>query len=151
MTLEEAEKKYGVIKNGKWADEEDHCVLMAVPDALMRVMINSASHLPTHHIYANKDMAGPLARVFQKIVDRDLLHEVMTFDGCLEVRDVRGQPGHPSAHSYALAIDLNAVYNPLGRTPTMAPEIVECFKEEGFAWGGDFNRRDGMHFSYAWE
>jgi len=59
-----------------------------------------------------------------------------------------------SAHSWPVAIDVNADTNPFsadGRLRTdMPPEFVECFTAEGFGWGGDWSgSKDAMHFSLA--
>jgi hypothetical protein len=51
-----------------------------------------------------------------------------------------------STHSWGMAIDLNASWNKLGAIPTLSREFVNCFKKEGFKWGGEFSRKDGMHF-----
>jgi len=31
----------------------------------------------------------------------------------------------------------------------MSHELVQCFKDAGFDWGGDWTRPDGMHFQLA--
>jgi hypothetical protein len=149
LTLAEAEARYGRIENGVWPDEGKWCSIFQVPDDVAEVLINAATGLPTHHIYCNVDIQGPLSRVFQKVVMRGLLSELQSFDGCFMIRDIRGLPGQVSTHAYALAVDINASVNQLGKPPTMSPDIVKCFEEEGFIWGGDFRRRDGMHFQFA--
>jgi hypothetical protein len=42
---------------------------------------------------------------------------------------------------------LNAADNKLGQLSTLSPEFVQCFKDAGFTWGGNFSRLDPMHFS----
>lgn len=148
-SLAGAQARYGAIVNGRWADEAKWCLLMPAPAALK--WINSATKGPVTHIYLNKDMLAALNLAFQNIIDRNLVDELKTFDGCFEIRDVRAEPGHPSCHSYGLAIDINAATNKLGEAPTMNPRLVTCFVDAGFDWGGNFHRKDGMHFSYAWE
>jgi hypothetical protein len=79
--------------------------------------------------------------------------ELETMDGCFNIRMVRGD-FVMSAHSYGLAIDINAAKNKLGQTSGGffdLPEFVKCFKDQGFDWGGEFTRPDPMHFSYCWE
>ncbi len=56
-----------------------------------------------------------------------------------------------SAHSWGLAIDINAMANPLGGPVTMTQDLANCFQEVGFDWGARFHRVDGMHFSYGFE
>jgi hypothetical protein len=53
-----------------------------------------------------------------------------------------------SMHSWGIACDINWHENPMGQIGHMDPVIVECFKAAGFAWGGDWERRDDMHFEY---
>jgi hypothetical protein len=146
MNRDEAKKRYGEIANGKWADEAKWMAIYKPEQQVADKMINSATGKATGKIYCNKDMLGPLNQAFSKIVERGLLPELETFDGCFLIRDVRGVPGAMSWHSYGLAIDINAKGNGLGAEPKLSQELVNCFKEAGFTWGGDFKRKDGMHF-----
>lgn len=149
IALEVAKCRYGKIQGNTWVDESFWCVFVPIPDGLR--LINSETGLPMARIYCNRDMAGPLASALKNLVERGLAGEVETFDGCLMVRDVRGCPGSLSAHAYALAIDLDAKQNPLGGPVAFSPAFVKCFTDAGFDWGGDFKRKDPMHFSFAWE
>lgn len=149
-SLEEAKARYGEILDNKWADEGKWMAVMKIPD-FFATWINTATGKPTTKIYCNKDMVDPLGQVLNNIRDRGLLRELKTFDGCFSIRDVRGIPGQPSCHSYGLAIDINAKENALGKDPVISQELVKCFTDVGFAWGGNFKRKDGMHFSRAWE
>ncbi len=58
-----------------------------------------------------------------------------------------------SAHAWAVAVDINPDKNPFtsGALKTdMPPEFVQCFKSEGFGWGGSWRSvKDAMHFSLA--
>lgn len=54
-----------------------------------------------------------------------------------------------SWHAWGLAIDLNALKNPMGPSliTDMPPWIDEVAARYGLVWGGNFNRRkDAMHF-----
>jgi hypothetical protein len=54
-----------------------------------------------------------------------------------------------SWHAWGMAIDLNALKNPMGPTlvTDMPPWIDEVAGRYGLVWGGNFNRRkDAMHF-----
>jgi hypothetical protein len=31
----------------------------------------------------------------------------------------------------------------------MSPELVACFKDAGFDWGGEWSKPDGMHFQLS--
>jgi len=58
-----------------------------------------------------------------------------------------------SAHSWAVAVDINPEQNPFTRggvITNMPREFVECFTSEGFGWGGAWRSvKDAMHFSLA--
>ena len=68
-------------------------------------------------------------------------------------RDVRGVPGKLSNHSSGTAIDLNATLHPLGKVGTFdaakVPMIRALAKKYGLTWGGDWNRKDEMHFEIS--
>lgn len=150
-TLEECLARYGPIIDGKWVNEPVWCMRIVVPTAISIRVVNTLTFQPWTHVYCNQDMAEPLEAAFATILSRGCLGELQTFDGCFSIRDVRGEPGHPSAHSYALAIDLNAKRNPLGGVSSWSDAFVKCFTDQGFSWGGNFSRRDPQHFSLAWE
>lgn len=99
-------------------------------------------------IYCNKDMVKPLTKAFQNVKDRGLGHLIRTWDGCFNIRRQRGS-ATASLHSWGLAIDINAAWNGLGKTPKIEPELVKCFTDAGFIWGGVWRRPDGMHFELA--
>ena len=96
-------------------------------------------------LYCNKLMIGPLMQAFSNIIDRGLVDELKTWDGCFNVRKKRGLKSM-SLHSWGIAIDINAAWNGLGKEPTMSPRLVKCFTDCGFEWGGTWTRKDGMHF-----
>jgi hypothetical protein len=96
-------------------------------------------------LYCNKAMIGPLTQVFTNLIQRKLVNELKTWDGCFNVRKMRGL-GAQSLHSWGIAVDVNAAWNGLGQTPKLTPEFVKCFTDAGFDWGGLWSRKDGMHF-----
>lgn len=96
-------------------------------------------------LYCNKLMIEALIKAFTNIIDRKLIHELKTWDGCFNVRKKRGLKSL-SLHSWGIAIDINASWNGLGQQPTISPELVKCFTDAGFDWGGEWKRKDGMHF-----
>ena len=100
-------------------------------------------------IYCNRDIIKPLEQAFRNIIDRGLIVELKTWNGCHNIRPKRGLKSW-SLHSWGIAVDINAATNPLGAEPTMSPELVKCFTDAGFNWGGNFKtRKDGMHFELA--
>ena len=61
-------------------------------------------------------------------------------------RPVRGERSVKSNHAFGLAIDVNALTNPLGTTGDMPEDVVRQWEIEGGEWGGDWSRPDPMHF-----
>lgn len=111
-----------------------------------------------NRLYCHKDLINPLAIVFEQLCSSGLYREIRTFDGCFNVRLIRGSKKALSIHSWALAIDLNAADNPLNyskekaRSEGLKPfsdAFDEVFRSNGFTCGIDFNRKDGMHFEYT--
>lgn len=96
-------------------------------------------------LYCNKRMVLPLTNAFKNIINRGLIGQLKTWDGCFNIRKKRGA-GSPSLHSWGLAIDINAAWNGFGKVPTMSKELVACFTDAGFDWGGVWGKPDGMHF-----
>lgn len=96
-------------------------------------------------IYCNRDLILPLQRALENIIERDLITQVHTWDGCFNIRKKRGANSQ-SLHAWGVAIDINAAWNQFGKTPTMRRELVQCFIDAGFDWGGFWSKPDGMHF-----
>jgi hypothetical protein len=99
-------------------------------------------------IYCNRDMVLPLTRAFTNLIERGFADELKTWDGCFNIRAIRGAI-EASLHSWGLAIDVNAAWNRLGQKPALSAGFVKCFTDAGFDWGGEFGRVDGMHFQLA--
>jgi hypothetical protein len=129
--------------------------------------------VPTHleigvipkKVYCNKDLVKPLTQAFTNLIERKLVGELKTWDGCFNNRPIRGFEKkfaaavkannmdlialYLSLHSWGLAIDVNAAWNGLGKEPRLSPAFVKCFTDAGFDWGGNFKRKDGMHMQLA--
>jgi hypothetical protein len=57
-----------------------------------------------------------------------------------------------SSHSWGCAIDFDPERNQMGdATPNFAnvPEVLKAFADEGWEWGGNWSRPDGMHWQAA--
>ena len=116
-------------------------------------------------LYCNKDIIAPLMQAFKNLIERSFVDELKTFDGCFNIRTIRGYEKKYAAllkagkideaiqllsiHSWGIAIDVNAAWNGLGQTPTLSEGFVKCFTDAGFEWGGKWQRKDGMHFQLA--
>lgn len=116
-------------------------------------------------IYCSKKFYEKLCAALLDVISQGLEQHLYSYDGCYNHRPIRGyekeferlMEQHDvnaalkllSAHSWANAIDFNAAGNKLGALPKMDLGIVRIFKAHGFDWGGDFDRKDGMHFELS--
>jgi hypothetical protein len=110
-------------------------------------------------IYANKSLVPKLIRVLQELNEKGLIGEIKTWDGLYNVRNMRGSKSVLSRHSWGLAVDLNATWNPLVKvTPQnraamrkkhvkWSEKFLQVWRDNGFDCGADWkDRLDGMHF-----
>ena len=122
-------------------EKETHMILWDVPAHL------EIGAIPKR-LYCNGDMIVPLGQAFENIIQRGLIDQLKTFDGCFNIRK-KVQGNSPSLHSWGVAVDINAAWNGYGKKPTMSKELVACFADAGFDWGGVWSRADGMHFQLS--
>ncbi len=120
--------------------KEKHLVVWTVPQAI----ISRIKTVPPR-IYCNNDLITPLSKALLNIIDRGLEAQLKTWDGCFNIRKKVGALSQ-SLHSWAIAIDINAAWNGYGKKPTMSKELVACFTDADFDWGGVWTKPDGMHF-----
>lgn len=142
LTSAQCLKKYG-----EPSPNNPHLTLWDVPVEL------EIGRIPKR-IFCNKDLVSPLGRAFRNLIDRGHVDEIVTFDGCFNIRKKRGLSSM-SLHSWAVAVDFNAFANPLGLSrqqcinrglKPFTDGFVKCFTDAGFDWGGHWKRPDGMHF-----
>lgn len=116
-------------------------------------------------IYCHPALIGPLSKAFFNLISRGYVDELKTWDGCWNLRPIRGYEKkydalmkagkveqamkYLSIHSWAGSVDLNAAENGLGKKPKLSRGFVKCFTDAGFEWGGNWARPDGMHFQLA--
>jgi hypothetical protein len=136
VTSTECLKKWGDPADSK--NEVKYMTLWDVPSHLEIGVIPK-------RLYCNKLMVGPLMQAFSNLIERGYVKELITFDGCFNVRKKRGLKSL-SLHSWGIAIDVNAAWNGLGKNPKLSAGFVKCFTDCGFTWGGTWTRKDGMHF-----
>ncbi len=151
LTREACIERYGPIDltSLHWPNANIWIKMFEVPKSFPNWRIMQ-TQIPVTHIACNLDIHRPLSQALDLIVNRGLQDQLFTFDGAWNIRPVRGGQ-LMSAHSWGLAIDINAMANPLGGPVTMTQDLANCFQEVGFDWGARFHRVDGMHFSYGFE
>jgi len=128
-------------KYGPPAADNKHLTLYTLPGDLNIGVI-------PRRIFCNKDLVEPLTQALRTLVKTGHINELKTWDGCFNIRTKRGLSSL-SLHSWAIAIDVNAFENGLGKIPKLSPGFVKCFTNAGFDWGGTWTRPDGMHFQLS--
>lgn len=101
--------------------------------------------------------AGQLIQLWKDWQSANLLHLFLTYQGSYVARFVRGRAaqGILSNHAFGSAFDINYDWNKLGTLPALVGqkgcvrELISIANENGFYWGGHFDRLDGMHFEVA--
>lgn len=145
-------KRYGPVSTSTeggliWKAAPDWIKPLPVPE---KIVLRNFLGKQVHRIFCNTDIHKPLAKVFQTLILTGANSELISFDGCFNVRWVRGVPGVPSFHCWGVAIDFNAKENPLGSKGKWSEEFLLAFESAGFQWGGNFKSRpDPMHWQWV--
>jgi hypothetical protein len=157
------------------------------PDDLRQLTLSywNFDRMPTTGVLVvDKDVASDVVRIFRQLFQHGFLIEKMTpvedYQGsddasmaanntsAFNCRDVTGQPGRFSNHSWGRAIDINPLTNPYIKGDKVLPPegkryldrtkafpgsiladsfIVKRFVEKGWTWGGNWtDRKDYQHF-----
>jgi hypothetical protein len=101
-------------------------------------------------VTCHRRMIPTLRSAMAELSRRGLGHLVNAgeYAGCYAPRRIQPS-GTLSLHAWGLAVDLNAVSNPLGGESNQDPRLVRVMKRHRFFWGGDFPTvRDPMHFEF---
>jgi D-alanyl-D-alanine carboxypeptidase len=100
-------------------------------------------------VTCNKGMIPQLRSALVEIVQRRLADKIHPgqYGGCYVPRYIANDPAKGlSLHTWGIAVDLNVPENQRGTAGQMDRTVVSIFKKWGFAWGGDWNYTDPMHF-----
>jgi len=154
-TREAIGQVYGTISSDKrWADKNKYLKAFTIPKDISSdkdynwVNVYDPKKRKVSKIWCNASMHSFLLKALTNLKNSNLLAELKEFGGSHSIRATRGTTRW-SAHSWALAIDLNMSENGLGATPKLSSAFVKCFTDAGFGWGGNYKRKDGMHFTIA--
>jgi len=122
------------------------------------------------YVRCHTKAVAQITQLFQAWEAADLLHLIMSYEGCFVPRYKRNQApagngGHGalqsvnvpalSNHSFGSAFDINYPDNQLGAVPAFCGsrgsvrELVDAANNVGIYWGGHFNTQDGMHFEIS--
>ena len=100
-------------------------------------------------VTCNRGMIPQLRSALIEVVQRGLADKIHAgqYGGCYVPRYIANDPAKGlSLHTWGIAIDLNVPENQRGTVGQMDRTVVSIFKKWGFAWGGDWNYTDPMHF-----
>jgi hypothetical protein len=103
-------------------------------------------------VTGNKGMLPQLRAALDEVVRTGLASKIhpSEYGGCYVPRFISHDPAKGlSLHSFGIAVDLNVPGNARGTVGEMDRQVVAIFKKWGFAWGGDWNYTDPMHFEMA--
>jgi hypothetical protein len=115
-----------------------------------------ASHITTEvmpiigPMTCNRAIFPQLKAALGEVVSRGLSSALHPdeYAGCYYPRFIAGTTTL-SNHSFGLAMDFNVPGNQRGTAGEMNRDVVAIFKKWGFAWGGDWNYTDPMHFELS--
>jgi len=98
----------------------------------------------------NRAIFPQLKAALAEVVSRGLAGALHPdeYAGCYYPRFIAGT-SVLSNHSFGLAMDFNVPGNQRGTPGEMNRDVVSIFKKWGFAWGGDWNYTDPMHFELS--
>ena len=103
---------------------------------------------PKKTVFINQEFMAKLKPAFQLLESNSLHTEIKTFDGCFNIRFVRGSKSVFSLHSWGCAMDLNAAINPLGSAGKWSNDFINIMEISGIFCGQNFiGRKDPMHFA----
>ncbi len=101
-------------------------------------------------VTGHRVMLPQLKAALTEVVTRGLADKIRTYNGCYVPRFIAKDPARGlSFHTFGTAIDLNAATNYRGIPGDIDRTVVTIFKRWGFAWGGDWNYTDPMHFELS--
>jgi hypothetical protein len=103
-------------------------------------------------VTCHRTMLPQLRGALQEIVHLGLAGSIdpADFGGCYAPRFIANDPAKGlSLHTWGIAVDLNVQGNLRGMPGEIDRRVVEVFKRWGFAWGGDWDYTDPMHFELA--
>jgi hypothetical protein len=103
-------------------------------------------------VTCNKGMLPQLRAALTEVVQSGLAAQIHPgeYAGCYYPRFIARRPSAGlSMHAWGIAVDLNVPGNQRGTVGQMDRRVVAIFKKWGFAWGGDWNYTDPMHFEMA--
>ncbi len=104
------------------------------------------------NVTCHRVMLPQFRAALREVVDSGLAGSIDPADygGCYVPRFIGRDPNQGlSLHTWGIAVDLNVSGNHRGTVGEIDRRVVRIFKKWGFAWGGDWEWTDPMHFELA--
>lgn len=141
-TAKELEKKFGNPLKSRTKFEKNWMELWDIPEE-----INKAIPALPNKVYINYLLIAPLESTLRELIALGHHKEIKTWDGCYNVRLKRGGTTL-STHSYGIAIDMNATWNPFRGKVTWSKGFLDVWRKNDWICGADWSTasKDGMHF-----
>lgn len=130
-------------------------------DNLVKVNLSDLPGFPQYPgatitgVTVHRVVAPILVATWAELHRRGLTGKLRTFNGSFAARHMGHDRTRPlSVHAFGAALDLDAAWNgygsPLSRMQ-MDREVVRCFEECGWTWGGRWSSpyEDGMHYQWT--
>ena len=145
------------LQHNDWPLEADAQAFFGYPPNMTRVeppFRMTYEGVVVKDIGVNIKIAASLRRIFAAVAnhfnhDQAALDAsgITIYDGCFNDRNIIGS-SHKSMHAVAAAVDFDSEHNGFNTGHgKIHPFVVQCFKAEGWRWGGDYTgRTDPMHF-----
>ena len=104
------------------------------------------------NVTCHKVLLPQLSAALAEVEDNGLASSIdaSDFGGCYVPRFIGRDPGKGlSLHTWGIAVDLNVAGNQRGTVGEIDLRVVAIFQKWGFAWGGDWQYTDPMHFELS--
>lgn len=138
---------------GSW--ERDNIISVMIPQLQGVPLYSLGGKTFSGMVRLHRLAAGQFKAFFAEVERQGLKDRILTYDGGFYARMIRGSKTSLSNHAFGSAIDINAEWNGLGREPAKLGqlgslvELVPIAHRFGLYWGGNFSRKDGMHFEVS--
>ncbi len=149
---ESTTRKGAIVISPPWATE--NIVKVEIPQ--LKGLPNYGNGGFSGKLECHKKIAKPLQDAFEAVEQQGHVDLLKFWGGCWVPRHKSWNPERGlSSHSWAIAFDINVQWNGYDAEPAAkgkegsVVELVPIFESFGFAWGGFFGTKDGMHFEYC--
>ncbi len=103
---------------------------------------------PVSDFMVHKHFRPLLENAFRQLEIKDLHKEILSFDGCYQIRSMGINEAVLSVHSWGAGIDLNGKNNPIGSQGLWSNPFIDVMTQCDIFCGQNWNgRKDPKHFA----